>query len=146
MAPAHFNLANVFAAQGRAGVRPPSATKKPLHQPNHAQTLAGLGAALFAQGKIADAIDHLRKALNLEPRLFDAYHDLARSLLAAGDLESAIDTSTKALTLAETEQNKALFAHCVKYARFTSDNEQFRGLLIRATTEGWDSVRVSYPR
>jgi tetratricopeptide (TPR) repeat protein/2-polyprenyl-3-methyl-5-hydroxy-6-metoxy-1,4-benzoquinol methylase len=141
MAPAHFNLANVFAAQTRWDEAAEHYKKAVAFQPNHAQTYAGLGAALLAQGKIADAIDHLRKALNLEPRLFDAYHDLARSLLAAGDLESAIDTSTKVLTLAETEQNKALFAHCVKYARFTSDNEQFRALLVRATTEGWTRPR-----
>jgi tetratricopeptide (TPR) repeat protein/SAM-dependent methyltransferase len=141
MAPAHFNLANVFAAQTRWDEAAERYKKTLTFNPNHAQSHAGLGAALFAQGKIADAIDHLRKALTLEPRLFDAYHDLARSLLAAGDLESAIDTSTKALALAETEQNKALFADCVKYARFTSDNEQFRALLVRATTEGWTRPR-----
>ncbi len=141
MAPAHFNLANVFAAQER-WVEAAERYKKALtFNPNHAQTHAGLGAALFAQGKIAEAIDHLRKALDLEPRLFDAYHDLVQAALAAGDLESAIDTSTKALALAETEQNKALFARCIKYARFTSDHEQFRGLLVRATIEGWARPR-----
>jgi tetratricopeptide (TPR) repeat protein/SAM-dependent methyltransferase len=137
----YFNLANIAAAQGRfddAAVRYREALRC---EPNYAEAHAGLGAALLAQRNAVEAISHLRRALALDPKLTGAYHDLAKAFLAAGDLESAIDTSTQALATAETEQNKTLFAQCIKYAQFTTDNEQFRGLLLRAITEGWARPR-----
>jgi tetratricopeptide (TPR) repeat protein/2-polyprenyl-3-methyl-5-hydroxy-6-metoxy-1,4-benzoquinol methylase len=137
----YFNLANVAAAQGRFDDATARYREALRFEPNHAGAHAGLGAALLAQHHTADAISHLQRALALEPKLIGAYPDLAKAFLAAGDLESAIDASTKALAVAETEQNKALFAQCIRHAQFTADHEQFRGLLLRAITEGWARPR-----
>jgi tetratricopeptide (TPR) repeat protein/2-polyprenyl-3-methyl-5-hydroxy-6-metoxy-1,4-benzoquinol methylase len=137
----HFNVANIAAAQGRFDEAAAGYREALRFEPNFAEAHAGLASALLARRNTAEAISHLQRAVAINPTLMGAYQDLAKTFLAAGDLESAIDTSTKALAAAETEQTKALFAQCIKYAQFAADNEQFRNLLLRAITEGWARPR-----
>ena len=137
----YFNLANIAAAQGLWSEAARGYEQALAREPNYAEAHAGLGAALLAQRNSVAAVPHLQRALALNPRLFGTYQDLCRAFLALGDLESAIDTSTRALSIAETDDNKALFARCIRFAHFSKDNEQFRTLLWRAMIEGWARPR-----
>src|SRR6516165_8024883 len=100
-----------------------------------------LGAALMAQNKAGEAIPHFEHVIALKPNLPSAYEDLARACLAAGRLKSAIGAASRALALHETAQTKALFAQCIKEARFTADDGRIRKLMLRALSEVWDRPR-----
>jgi SAM-dependent methyltransferase len=100
-----------------------------------------LGAALTAQNKAGEAIPHFEHVVALKPNLSNAYEDLARACLAAGQLKSAIGAAGRALALHETAQAKTLFAQCVREARFTADDGRIRKLMLRALSEIWDRPR-----
>jgi uncharacterized membrane-anchored protein len=100
-----------------------------------------LGAALMGQNKASEAIPHLEHVIALKPNLPSAYEDLARACLAAGRLKSAIGAASRALALRETAQIKALFAQCIREARFTADDGRIRKLMLRALSEVWDRPR-----
>jgi SAM-dependent methyltransferase len=110
--------------------------------PAHAETYSRLGAALMAQGKTGDAIAVLERALAIAPNLFEALGNLAQAHMAAGRAEPALDAISRALAIRETPQGKTLFAHCVKFIRFTADDARCRKLLVRALTEGWARPRT----
>ena len=100
-----------------------------------------LGAALMGQNKASEAIPHFEHVIALKPNLPSAYEDLARACLAAGRLKSAIGAASRALALRETAQTKALFAQCIREARFTVDDGRIRKLMLRALSEVWDRPR-----
>jgi tetratricopeptide (TPR) repeat protein/SAM-dependent methyltransferase len=141
IAAAYFNLANILAEQGRWDEAVARYQQALAYEPNRAETHSRLGATLLVQGKASEAIPHLQQALAFDPNLPGTYQNLSEAFLAVEDLESAIDTTTRALGVAETAQSKALFGRFIRYARFSADNEQFRKLLLRALTEGWARPR-----
>jgi len=109
--------------------------------PTHAETHSRLGAALMAQGKTREAIPHLERALALKPDLFEASGNLAQGYIWTGQGERAIEAACRALELRETALGKALFAQCIRFARFTADNGRFRKLVLRALSEAWARPR-----
>src|SRR5215469_4468881 len=127
------------------GVEPPFgsianiASTEVLH--TRAETHRTLGAALMAQSKANKAIPHFEHVIALKPNLPSAYEDLARACLAAGRLKSAIGAASRALALRETAQTEALFAQCIREARFTADDGRIRKLMLRALSEVWDRPR-----
>jgi 2-polyprenyl-3-methyl-5-hydroxy-6-metoxy-1,4-benzoquinol methylase len=110
--------------------------------PAHAEAQSRMGAVLMGQGKIAEAVAHLERAVALGPDLFEAFGNLAQAYLAAGRAVQAVEAAERALELRETAPGKALFAHCARYARFTADNGgRYRKLMLRALSEGWARPR-----
>jgi SAM-dependent methyltransferase len=109
--------------------------------PGHPETYSRLGAVLMAQGKANDAIAHLERALALKADLFEASGNLAQAYLWTGRGERAVEAARRMLELKETEQSKALFAHCIRFVQFTSDDERFRKLALRALSEAWARPR-----
>ena len=59
-----------------------------------------LGTALAAQGRQAEAIDHLREAVRLVPDYTDALSNLGAALGRSGRFDEAIDVLAKAVRLA----------------------------------------------
>ena len=60
----------------------------------------------------------------------------------SGQPEQAIHASSRAFTIRQTPQGKALFAQSVKVVRFTADpGGGVRQLLLRALAEGWARPR-----
>jgi tetratricopeptide (TPR) repeat protein len=51
------------------------------------------GVDLFAEGKLAEAIEAYRQALTIDPGFVDALHGLAMAAADSGDLETAIETA-----------------------------------------------------
>jgi len=109
--------------------------------PNHAETHSSLGAALMAQGRMGEALSHYQHVIALKPDMAAAYEEFATAALAAGQRKSAIGAARRALELTETARTRALFAQCIRDARFTADDGRMRGLLLRALAEGWDRPR-----
>lgn len=80
----------------------------------HAEALSSLGVIDAQRGQVAQAIDHFRRALALQPRAGHLHNNLGYALLLAGRLEEA----EQALALAEefnpastvTRQNRELLA------------------------------------
>lgn len=109
--------------------------------PAHAETHTMLGAVLMARGRTDEAIRHFQHVIALKPARRSAYEDLGRACLAAGRLKTAIAAVSHAFALGETAETKALFAQCVREARFTADDGRIRKLMLRALSEGWARPR-----
>lgn len=109
--------------------------------PTHAETHTMLGAVLMARGKADEAIRHFEHVIALKPDRRSAYEDLGKACLATGRLKAAIAAASRALTLGETAETKALFARCVAEARFTADDGRIRKMMLRALAEGWARPR-----
>jgi tetratricopeptide (TPR) repeat protein len=58
-----------------------------------------LGNALLQKGRVDEALDHLRKALEIEPDLADAYVSLGNALVQKGRTDEAIAQYRRALEL-----------------------------------------------
>jgi SAM-dependent methyltransferase len=109
--------------------------------PNHAETHGMLGVALFAQGKISEAVLHFERVAALKPDVPGVYDDLGKAYLAAGQPELAMQAAGRALELGETERRKTFFAYCAKSVVFTADSPRLRQILLRALLEGWARPR-----
>ena len=70
-----------------------------LSNPNDAQTHQQLGQALYAQGKMGDAIGHYRQVLRLQPSNAESHAYLANALVQQGNLEEAIRNYSLALDI-----------------------------------------------
>src|ERR1051326_448262 len=109
--------------------------------PGHAEAHSRLGAVLMRQGRSADAIAQIERALALQADVFEAYGNLAQAYLAAGQIDRATEAACRALELNETPQTRAMFAQCVAAAQFGSNASRYRRWLARALVEGWTRPR-----
>ena len=109
--------------------------------PGHAEAHSRLGAVLMRQGKPADAIAQIERALALKPDMFEAYGNLAQAYLAAGQSDRATEAACRALELNETPQTRMMFAQCAAGARFAGNASRYRRWLLRALVEGWTRPR-----
>ena len=74
------------------------------HEPDHADVLNLLAAALLAQGRAQEGIGHLRRAATLTPSA-RAHAHLGEVLAATGDLEGAIASYRSAVMLKPDDAN-----------------------------------------
>src|ERR1039457_5386432 len=70
----------------------------PGAQPEHALTESNLAATLLQSGRTDEAIEHIRKALDLDPEFADAHNMLAIVLARAGKLDDAVEHLRKAVS------------------------------------------------
>lgn len=77
--------------------------------PNKARPHNNLGLVLLEQGKIDEATDHLRRALELSPSVFNLYKNLAQALMIKGNYEEALDYYKQGLTLAAGKDGEKEF-------------------------------------
>jgi tetratricopeptide (TPR) repeat protein/SAM-dependent methyltransferase len=141
-AAARFNLANMLSEQGRWDSAIAQYTQALAIEPNHAEAHGNLGTALLTAGRTGDAVSHLERAVALMPDRFEGYEILGKAYMAAGDVKSAILAAGRALELKETAPSKTFFAQCLRFGRFTADNNgRFRKLALRALAEGWTHPR-----
>lgn len=62
-----------------------------------AEAYSNLGNVFKERGQLQEAIDHYRHALRLKPDFIDGYINLAAALVAAGDMEGAVQAYVSAL-------------------------------------------------
>jgi tetratricopeptide (TPR) repeat protein len=97
------------ALQAGDGNAAEAAFKDALQQrPRDAMLIFGAGAAAHLLGRDAEAVDQLRRALQLEPALVPAAGLLGELEYRQGDLEAAIHTYESALQFATGDQAAAL--------------------------------------
>uniref|UniRef100_A0A8C1ZCW7 UDP-N-acetylglucosamine--peptide N-acetylglucosaminyltransferase 110 kDa subunit n=1 Tax=Cyprinus carpio TaxID=7962 RepID=A0A8C1ZCW7_CYPCA len=65
--------------------------------PMLAEAYSNLGNVYKERGQLQEAIDHYRHALRLKPDFIDGYINLAAALVAAGDMEGAVQAYVSAL-------------------------------------------------
>lgn len=109
--------------------------------PGHAEAHSRLGAVLMRQGKPADAIAQIERALALKPDMFEACGNLAQAYLAAGQADRATEAACRALELNDTPRARAMFGQCIAGARFGGNASRYRRWLSRALVEGWARPR-----
>ena len=109
--------------------------------PGHAEAHSRLGAVLMRQGKPADAIGEIERALALKPDMFEAYGNLAQAYLVTGQADRATNAACRALELNETPRARTMFAQCVAVGQFGSNASRYRRWLARALVEGWTLPR-----
>jgi SAM-dependent methyltransferase/Tfp pilus assembly protein PilF len=96
-----------------------------------------LAEAYRLLGRREEAVTHYRKAVAIDPAYGAAQQILAGLLLEQGDANEALDAAWRALAAQDSEQARALFAQCVRYATELPGEPQFRALLTRAIAEVW---------
>jgi SAM-dependent methyltransferase len=109
--------------------------------PGQAEPHSRLGAVLMRQGKTAEAIAEIERAVALNPDMFAAFGNLAQAYMATGQGERAAAAACRALELQETPQTKAMFIQCIGAARFAGNEPCYRRLLTRAVAEAWTRPR-----
>jgi SAM-dependent methyltransferase len=109
--------------------------------PSQAEPHSRLGAVLMRQGKTAEAIAEIERAVALNPDMFAAFGNLAQAYMATGQGERAAAAACRALELQETPQTKAMFIQCIGAARFAGNEPSYRRLLTRALAEAWTRPR-----
>lgn len=62
-----------------------------------AEAYSNLGNVYKERGQLQEAIEHYRHALRLKPDFIDGYINLAAALVAAGDMEGAVQAYVSAL-------------------------------------------------
>jgi predicted Zn-dependent protease len=84
-----------------------SALKKLLDQGQDSVILRfGLGHALFKSGQAAEAIPHLRVAIEFDPEYSAAWKILGKALVETGDKEEAIKVYKKGLIVADKKGDR----------------------------------------
>ncbi|MCU7837666.1 MAG: tetratricopeptide repeat protein [gamma proteobacterium symbiont of Taylorina sp.] len=83
------------------------ALKKLLEQGQDSVILRfGLGNALFKSGQAADAIPHLKAAIEFDPKYSAAWKILGKALVDVGDKEQAIVVYENGLLVAEEKGDR----------------------------------------
>ena len=94
-----------------------------------------LGAVLFNQGKIEDAIACFRKAIELDPKSTDAQFNLALVLAGQGKRTEAIEVFQQLL---QNDPNNEVVQRHLRELKTTQTNEESLDKTGRATSSAVD--------
>lgn len=92
------------------------------HNPLLAEAYSNLGNVFKERGQLQDALDNYRHAVRLKPDFIDGYINLAAALVAAGDMEQAVQAYVTALQYNPVSCGFVIF--------FIKKSVRFRKLLI----------------
>lgn len=101
-------LGTIGDRQLDAALHPPAAPPRP---PSAAHNRVALGKALLARGRVDQAIDSARRAVEADPRSAEAQAFLAEALDAAGRCPEALAARARASAL-DPAPRPALLPHC----------------------------------
>lgn len=107
---------------------PPAAPGAPADAPKLlAMACSNLGSVLEPQGKLAEAIEHHRRAVAAHPAYLLGHTNLARALLRAGALEPCLAAARKAACLAKGQ------------AAAGGGSAQLADVFVKAARVRWES-------
>lgn len=78
-----------------------------------AEAYSNLGNVYKERGQLQEAIEHYRHALRLKPDFIDGYINLAAALVAAGDMEGAVQAYVSALQYNPVSRPWAQFMYLI---------------------------------
>lgn len=136
-AEARMNLGNALREEGRFEEAIAQHQAGLAIQPQSAALHNSLGLSLAKASRDDAAIPHYARAIALQPALIDAYLNLAMSHFNRGDAHEALAVTMRSIAIAETAENKTLFARLVSGLANVREDLTLRRLLTRALTEGW---------
>ncbi len=97
-----------YIKMGRLTEARSSAEKAIVDQPDNGPVLEALGFLAAADGRYADAVKDLERAIDLRPRSYVAHYNLAKALLAVGDRTRAAAEARAAEQLNPSADTRAL--------------------------------------
>ncbi|HEX4170624.1 MAG TPA: tetratricopeptide repeat protein [Bryobacteraceae bacterium] len=87
---ANYNMGDMMLSKGEAVAAVGYFTVATKANPDSVVAATELGIALYTQGKLADAVDQFKRALEIDGRYTDARFDLASAQAENGDLEGSV--------------------------------------------------------
>jgi Flp pilus assembly protein TadD/SAM-dependent methyltransferase len=145
---AHSNLGAALRSAGRAEEAISCYQHAVALRPDYVLAHGNLGNAYRDLGRLQEAAASYQRTLSLQPDHADALEQLAYLLYSHGQHADALPLICRSLQLQETPQVRQLFVDCVKYVRWSQDDANARGWLLRALTEAWgrpnDLVRAGW--
>ncbi len=133
----HYNLALVLAAAGRMSDAITHNQRAIALKPDYTDAHTNLASALASQGKWAEAEVHFRRTLSQNPQSPVAYSNLAGALQAQGKPDEALGILARGLSVAETDDLKAIFALCLQDQQSVPKVDRLRTLVERAIVGAW---------
>ena len=88
-------------------------------------------------GQAGDAERYYCRALEIDPHRLDVLGHFGKLQMETGNLEGALAIFTRALSIGETEQTKAMFVGCLQRVRYVPEVAGLRSLVVRAMSEPW---------
>jgi tetratricopeptide (TPR) repeat protein len=101
-----------------------------------AEAYSNLGNVFKERGQLAEALDNYRHAVRLKPDFIDGYINLAAALVAAGDMEGAVQAYVSALQY-NPVRRFSTFINCIRIINY------FSFLLFRIFTV-FEVILVTY--
>lgn len=117
----------------KVALRDPHLSKK-----DEAATHVNLGILLMRSKDYDDARAQYKRAIEMQPKLSEAYINYAANLIYLGDFEEAITASNKGIDLDTKKMPEALFNRAMAYDNLRQYNEAYADLKKALTLRpGW---------
>jgi thioredoxin-like negative regulator of GroEL len=87
---AHYNLAMIFAGEGKTAAAMEHYSEVLRINPDHDQVHNKLGVLLVGEGKVDEATQHFREAIRINPDNAQAHYNLGLILTGTGKVDEAI--------------------------------------------------------
>lgn len=99
-----------------------------LSKKDEAATHVNLGILLMRSKKYAEARAQYKKAIDMWPKLSEAYINYAANLIYMGDFDAAIEASNQGIALGTKKMPEALFNRAMAYDNLRRYNEAYADL------------------
>jgi len=99
-----------------------------LSKQDEAATHVNLGILLMRDNKYDDARAQYKKAIEMQPKLSEAYINYAANLIYIGDFEEAVMASNKGIELGTKKMPEALFNRAMAYDHLKQYNKAYGDL------------------
>jgi tetratricopeptide (TPR) repeat protein/2-polyprenyl-3-methyl-5-hydroxy-6-metoxy-1,4-benzoquinol methylase len=137
LAEMHCNLGVSLQALGRPAEAEAAFRRALEIDAGYALAHANLGGTLVELGRFEEAKASVQRSLEIAPESTLSLNVFASLLVAEGDVLQAMQVVLRSLAAGETEDARRIFVNCARRLRFTSEDKDFRTLLIRALAESW---------
>lgn len=136
-AEAFNNLGAALYGSGKLEEAEASIRQALAQAPDFAQALGNLGAILKARERFEEAGAAYRRLIAIKPQDSEGLNGLAELSAIQGDIVAALETVLRSLRIGDTMDARRVFVEIVKPLRWTANNDELRGMMLRALTETW---------
>ncbi len=106
-------------------------------------TYRNMGLSLMESGDYDRAEEEFKKAINLDPKFYEAYHDLASLYVYEGEYQKAIEQWERAIKLGLDFEEKPIFLYYIGMAwQRMGESEQAYNYFLKALIEAPDDSPI----